>query len=85
MSVVKKFQSQNLTPKMLKLEDQQTVIPLVIISDGKVVEDNLKEIGLTQKWLFNKLQKENLIADDIFIMTADNNKQTFIALKEDSK
>ena len=85
MSVVKKFQSQNLTPKMLNLEDQQTVIPLVIISDGKVVEDNLKEIGLTSKWLFNKLKKENLIADDIFIMTADKNEQTFIALKEDSK
>ncbi len=85
MSVVKKFQSQNVTPKMLKLEDQQTIIPMVIISDGKVVEDNLKEIGLTRKWLFDKLKKENLSADNIFIMTADNNEKTFIALKENSK
>ncbi len=85
MSVVKKFQSQNVTPKMLKLEDQQTIIPMVIISDGKVVEDNLKEIGLTSKWLFDKLKKENLNADNIFIMTADNNEKTFIALKENSK
>ena len=85
MSVVKKFHSQNVTPKMLKLEDQQTIIPMVIISDGKVVEDNLKEIGLTSKWLFNKLKKENLSADNIFIMTADNNEKTFIALKENSK
>ena len=85
MSVVKKFQSQNVTPKMLKLKDQQTIIPMVIISDGKVVEDNLKEIGLTQKWLFDKLKKENLSADNIFIMTADNNEKTFIALKENSK
>ena len=81
----KKFQSQNVTPKMLKLKDQQTIIPRVIISDGKVVEDNLKEIGLTQKWLFDKLKKENLSADNIFIMTADNNEKTFIALKESSK
>ncbi len=85
MSVVKKFQSQNVTPKMLKLENQQTIIPMVIISDGKVVEDNLKEIGLTRKWLFDKLKKENLSADNIFIMTADNNEKTFIALKENSK
>ena len=85
MSVVKKFQSQNVTPKMLKLENQQTTIPMVIISDGKVVEDNLKEIGLTRKWLFDKLKKENLSADNIFIMTADNNEKTFIALKENSK
>ena len=85
MSVVKKFQSQNVTAKMLKLENQQTTIPMVIISDGKIVEDNLKEMGLTNKWLFNKLKEENLKANNIFIMTADKTKNTFIALKENAK
>lgn len=85
MSVIKKFPSQNVTAQMLKLQNQQTTIPLVIVSDGKVVNDNLKEVGLTKKWLLNELQKENINANDIFIMTADTNKNTFITLKENVK
>lgn len=85
MSVIKKFPSQNVTAQMLKLQSQQTTIPLVVVSDGKIVNDNLKEIGLTKKWLFNELQKENINKKDIFIMTADTNKNTFITLKETTK
>ena len=82
MSVIKKFESQNVTAQMLELKNQQTTIPLVIVSDGKIVDDNLKEVGLTNKWLLNELQKENINTKDIFIMTADSNKNTFITLKE---
>ena len=85
MSVIKKFPSQNVTAQMLKLQNQTTTIPLVIVSDGKIVNDNLKEIGLTKKWLLNELQKENINKNDIFIMTADTNKNTFINLKESKK
>lgn len=85
MSVIKKFPSQNVTAQMLKLQNQTTTIPLVIVSDGKIVNDNLKEIGLTKKWLLNELQKENINKKDIFIMTADTNKNTFINLKESKK
>lgn len=85
MSVIKKFPSQNVTAQMLKLQNQKTTIPLVVVSDGKIVNDNLKEIGLTKKWLFNELQKGNIDKNDIFIMTADTNKNTFITLKENIK
>ncbi len=85
MSVIKKFQSQNVTAQMLELKNQQTTIPLVIVSDGKIVDDNLKEVGLTKKWLLNELQKKNINTKDIFIMTSDPNKNTFITLKENVK
>ncbi len=85
MSVIKKFQSQNVTAQMLELKDQPTTIPLVIVSDGKIVDDNLKEMGLTKKWLLNELQQENINEKDIFIMTSDPNKNTFISLKEQVK
>ncbi len=85
MSVIKKFPSQNVTAQMLKLQSQKTTIPLVVVSDGKIVNDNLKEIGLTKKWLLNELQKGNIDKNDIFIMTADANKNTFITLKENIK
>lgn len=85
MSVIKKFQSQNVTAQMLELKGQPTTIPLVIVSDGKIVDDNLKEVGLTKKWLLNELQKKNINAKDIFIMTSDPNKNTFITLKENVK
>lgn len=85
MSVIKKFQSQNITAQMLELKNQQTTIPLVIVSDGKIVDDNLKEVGLTKKWLLNELQNKNINTKDIFIMTSDPNKNTFITLKENVK
>lgn len=85
MSVIKKFQSQNVTAQMLELKGQPTTIPLVIVSDGKIVDDNLKEMGLTKKWLLNELQQENINEKDIFIMTSDPNKNTFISLKEQVK
>ena len=85
MSVIKKFQSQNVTAQMLELKGQPTTIPLVIVSDGKIVDDNLKEVGLTKKWLLNELQNKNINTKDIFIMTSDPNKNTFITLKENVK
>ncbi|WP_078552663.1 DUF421 domain-containing protein [Bacillus alkalicellulosilyticus] len=40
-----------------KNDDENTVLPLPLILDGKVKEDHLKEIGQTSLWLRQELRK----------------------------
>ncbi len=82
MSVVKKFESQNLTPKMIKLAGDKATIHLIIISDGVILYANLKRLNLSEQWLQTTIADKNLKLDQIFLMTADENKTTFIAVKE---
>lgn len=82
MSVIKKFDDQNVTAKMINLEKQETTIQLIVISDGKILDKNLNKLNISKKWLleFVALQKINI--KQVFIMTIDKNKNSFLALKE---
>lgn len=82
MSVIKKFKDQNTTAQMMNLPQQETTIQLVVVSDGKIIAKNLQELNLPKQWLLNFIASKKLELNQIFIMTADKNKETFIALKE---
>lgn len=54
----------------IKPEDD-TVITNIII-DGKIMEENLKELGFDEIWLYDKLQKQGITKiDNIFLATYD--------------
>lgn len=82
MNVIKKFESSSVTPKMLKLKNEEVTIPLVIISDGKLVISNISYLNIKTSLIKKYIQTQNLNISDIFIMTADKNKNFFIAKKE---
>lgn len=84
MSVFKKFMAQNITPAILNIKERQSPIPLVILSDGKPVKSNLNYLDIDENWLIAYLKKNNLKMQDIFLITADKNKNMFIAKKENS-
>lgn len=85
MSVIKKFESSSLSPSMIELKPQKTTIPLVIVSDGKIIASNLKYLNITKSWLLNHLNQKNLKIEDVFIMTSDEDKKIFLAKKENKK
>ena len=85
INVIKKFESQNLTPKMINIKKEEVTAPLVIISDCKAIESNLKHLNLSKNWLLNLLKEKALEIEDVFLMTADKNKKTFIVEKEKIK
>ena len=85
ISVAKKFKNQNVTAKMLNIKEEKVTIHLTIISNGKILTNNLKKLGLSTTWLTSLLKIKNLTITNIFIMTANQNRQTFIALKECAK
>lgn len=58
LSVLKKQQSQNVQKKDLNIDlIMPTYIPTEIIVDGKIIVDNLKELGLSNEWLDKQLKK----------------------------
>ena len=85
MNVIKKYPAQNLTPSILQTTNKEITIPLVIISDGKLVKSNLNYLNLDINWVLDFLLKKNLQIKNIFIMTSDKNKKIFIAKKEKTK
>lgn len=49
--------------------------PFIVIADGKLREQALKEIGLDKNWLDTILHQKKLCIQDIFILTADKSSQ----------
>ena len=85
MSILKKPSSDTVTAAQLGVQTRDNGMQAVIISDGNIADSSMQFCELSRQWLKQTLIREHVQLKDIFIMTADNNKQTFIALKEDSK
>ena len=56
--------------------------PLLVIDSGSVVKGSLELIGCDKKWLDSIMKKENCRIDDIYIMTADSEKN-YTVIKKD--
>ncbi len=69
---------------MLSLSPPETGIPLVIISDGKFILENLRKLNQTTDWAEKQIRKQNILSvHDVFIMTADEAGNQFIQAKEE--
>ncbi len=82
VSVYQKFPYRPATAETLKIKGESTFPPQIVISDGAVMTDALITLNLTEKWLFSILKTEKLESKDIFIMTADRQKNYKIFKKE---
>jgi len=52
---------------------------------GRIVESNLKWLGLDLKWLKGELKKQGYSsAESIFLMLADRQGRTYIAERDDA-
>lgn len=85
MSIMKKPNKQQVDAGMLGLKLSAQELTTVIVSDGEISKSSLSLCNLTEKWLKEILKKQNLNLKDVFIMTADKNKNFNIIKKEDLK
>lgn len=72
---------QNGTLSILK-KDESKMAHAVII-DGKVIESNLRALGLNDKWLNKRLSESKIKQCDIFLMTVDDEGVTNLILKDE--
>lgn len=82
VSILEKFHAQTVTAKMLELDKMDKTPPVVVVSDGKIVEDAVIACNLTQEWVNDTIRKNCKTLKSIFIMTVDTDKNYFIIPKE---
>ena len=60
LSVLKKAEHLPLTPKDMNIEVKPTGISTELVYDGKLIEQNLKQMNKDKKWLMNQLKKHGV-------------------------
>ena len=74
------------TRRDLHLRSDDPGLPLVIISDGTVLEQNLHLRGLDRNWLNEQLRRHNCArAEDVFLMTVDECGEIYLSPKQEVK
>ena len=58
MSVMKKADAQPIRPKDLGLNLEQEYKSQIVIMDGNLLENNLKNYGYTKEWLLGEVKKK---------------------------
>ncbi|MGE5675900.1 MAG: DUF421 domain-containing protein [Mycobacterium leprae] len=62
LSVLPKSQQQPLTPADLKIPTEYEGLAKELVMDGRIMETNLEELGLTRQWLMGELRKQGITA-----------------------
>jgi len=83
VSILKKEADQYVTKKDLKLQYNPQVFPIELIMDGKVMEENLNNNGLTKEWLEEELRRKGRRLSDVFYAVKGTHQQVVIDCYED--
>lgn len=84
LSVFPKASKRPLTPEDIGLAVPRTGLPLPLIVDGYVMDDNLEKIGKTRFWLKNELQKSgHREFKKVFYCSIDNQGQIYVDTYDD--
>lgn len=60
---------------------QPQLLPFTIISNGKLLRQNLTLSGHDMRWLQKLLKKRSCTQKDVFLLTVDSAEQVFLALR----
>ena len=82
LSVLKKSEKQPPDASSMGIVVPEAVIDTVVISDGEISDYSLSLCGLTRGWIMDILKKKKLSVGEVFIMTANKNKEYNIIKKE---
>ena len=71
------------TAAQLKLDAGEGGYPSIVISDGRVLEANLKHLGFDRRWLEKQLKEKGASSPkQVYLMTATASGQVYYAAKE---
>lgn len=74
LSIIPKSIKRSIQPEDMNLNPEQEQIVTNIISDGKIIIENLKSTGNNEVWLNKKLKEQNISnVKDVFLATCDSN------------
>ena len=77
---------QPVTAAQMHLPAEDKGYPSIVISDGRVLEANLRHLGLNRAWLDKQLLDHGASSpQQVFLMTASNTGAVYYAAKEEQK
>lgn len=86
LNVMPRADDKPVTARMLKIDTEEECYPSIVINNGRILENNLRWLGLDTNWLAKKLRTEKLGGpENIYLMLADKQGRTYIAEKEQTK
>jgi len=65
------------------VQARQQYLPITIISDGELLEDNLKKAGKDQPWLKKVLEEQATSLEETYLLTVDRSNHVAFFRKED--
>jgi uncharacterized membrane protein YcaP (DUF421 family) len=82
LSVIPKAAEQPVTASQMGMDPIESGLPLILISDGRLISHNLRQRGLEEHWLQKQLSAygANRI-DQVFLLTVDETGKTFFVPK----
>lgn len=79
MSIMPKSEFAPLTVGDMNIEAEKSAIPITIITDGKILKENLQIANISQEYVENLLKKENVLrVKDVLLLTIDKNGKVFL-------
>lgn len=85
VSVMLKSDLTTVTAKDLGIKKEEAALPCLVVSDGKIVEQEFDLCKMNKQKLMSILDEKNLRLTDILLMTADSTGKTTVVLKESKK
>lgn len=71
------------TAAQMQLATQDGGYPHIVVSEGRVLEANLRHLGLDSAWLRDELERQGVKrADEVYLMTVDEGRNVYLARKE---
>lgn len=86
LSILPYTKESPITPKAANLDvTDQVTLPILVVNDGHVMEDNLRASGHDKKWLTKQLSHRKLRSPrEVFLMTVDENNTVICVAKEET-
>lgn len=81
VTVIQKPEKRNVTPEDLDIVPDYEGIPYDLVVDGKVMTENLKELGKNYKWLEKQTEKFSMKPEDALVVTLDAKGQIYCQKK----
>lgn len=85
LSVLLRPGAQGVTVSCLEKEPKDPGMPFVVISDGEMMENGMREAGLDRATIGRILNKDKLQLGDVFLMTCDKTGKIHCVKKERKK
>ncbi|MFW6270069.1 MAG: DUF421 domain-containing protein [Bacillota bacterium] len=85
LSILPNASKKALTPEDLNLQGQEEAIMTELIREGQIIKPNLKQHGLTEEWVYDKLREHNIENIEEVIAAKYNplDESLYIDLKDD--